>query len=721
MSSAIFYPGSFVDLISEAPVPMLVVGGNGEIIAINNSACDLFGYADCELVGQQLEVLLPSNLRRAHADWRGAYMQRPGTRSMAASRELSGQHRDGTEIPVEVGLSHYETPVGKAVLAVISDIRTRKEAQRKQRKSNALYNSIFRSSPYSIVTVDLEGTILAANPAAERLLWYTEEEMVGQRSVDLIHDPVELEMYARVLSEEAGEDVAPGFAALTHKASQGVIEEVRWKYLRKGGSRVAVGLTIAPLRDERGNLAGYLGFAHDITERQRAEEYIRYLAYHDEVTGLPNRTMLKDRLEEAIARARRFGRKAGVLLVDLDNFKRINDSLGHHIGDEVLVTVSQRLARAVRRTDTVARMGGDEFVVVISDVSCRDDVAKVAYQLWQSLREPMEVGSHTLKVTPSVGVCLVPEDGVEVDTLIMRADTAMYVAKSKGRDNFQVFSPVMSAVVSERMVLEQDLRLALELGQLVLHYQPQIELASGRVVGVEALLRWRHPQRGLIPPANFIGIAEDTELIAPIGEWVLHRACRDAVQLQRASGQPLRMAVNLSPLQLLQADMPDQIRLALAESGLDASHLDLEITENIFMHYAEALTVTMEEIRRAGVHFSIDDFGTGFSSLSYLTRFTVDRIKIDKTFVQHMLDDKSSYTVTRTFVAMASELAIEAVAEGIETEAQMNMLREIGCSIGQGYYFARPCSLAALASQLGGHQWRYTGEQEQTAHRGQSD
>jgi diguanylate cyclase (GGDEF)-like protein len=435
-------------------------------------------------------------------------------------------------------------------------------------------------------------------------------------------------------------------------------------------------------------------------ERQRAEQRIRHMAHHDELTGLPNRALLNDRMAQALARSRRGGRPVAVLFLDLDGFKFINDSLGHAIGDRLLVEVAARLEASVRQGDTVARLGGDEFVVMLVDMEQADDAALVAQNILHALAQPVLVEGETLHVTTSIGVAVHPADGGDAETLLKHADAAMYRAKEQGRNAYQCYTGAIGARARQYADLQNALRRAVEQGQFELHFQPQVSLATGRIHAVEALIRWRHPELGLVSPDRFIPLAEETGLIVPIGEWVLRTACRQLQAWRNASCGDLTMAVNLSPRQLHVHDVAQLVRCVLCDTGLPAAALELELTESALIHNTEAVGATLRELKSIGVSLALDDFGTGYSSLSHLRRFPIDVIKIDKSFTFDVTGSAEAASIARAIIAMAHSLGLRTVAEGVETEEQARFLAAHQCDSIQGYHVSRPLPAAALGEQL---------------------
>lgn len=432
----------------------------------------------------------------------------------------------------------------------------------------------------------------------------------------------------------------------------------------------------------------------------QTEKRIRHMALHDALTSLPNRALLADRVTQAIAQADRAGHSMALMFVDLDNFKHINDSLGHIVGDRLLCEVSNRLKQCVRRSDTVARLGGDEFVICVTGLENGSQAAALAQKVLAALEQPLAIDAMDLHTSGSIGIGVYPDDGDSVEALMRAADTAMYHAKSKGRGNFQFFTPALDHAAQQRMSIESRLRMALPKGEFALHYQPQVDIATGRIVSVEALLRWRHPGRGFVPPLEFIPIAEESGMITRIGEWVLEEACGQLRRWRDAGHEALCVAVNLSARQMLQSDFADQVQAILTRTGLPADALDLEITESVLMQPGEESTATLKRLFDMGVQLSVDDFGTGYSSLAYLKRFPIHALKIDRSFVSGIGQDASDAAIVSTIIVMARNLRLKVIAEGVETADQADFLAGNGCALAQGYYYSRPVEAHAIDGLL---------------------
>jgi len=564
------------------------------------------------------------------------------------------------------------------------------ELERRVEERTQELRLILESTGEAIYGIDLEGRCTFCNPACLRLLGYEHsDELLGKNMHDLIH-------HSRRDGTMLPVEECRIFQAF--KSGQGVHvdDEVLWK---SDGTSFSAEYWSYPQRKGEYIVGAAVAFS-DITERRATEERIRHLAYYDALTGLPNRSLLQDRLAKALASARRRRERVALLFFDLDRFKTINDSLGHSVGDLLLKEVAKRLEKWAREQDTVARLGGDEFVVVLTAVKEIADAAVAADRLMKVMPAELVVQRQLLTVTCSLGISVFPDHGTDGETLLKNADAAMYCAKDNGRNNLQFFTQEMNSRVVERLTLESGLRLALEKKELFLVYQPQWDVATGKITGAEALLRWQHPELGLVPPDRFIPIAENSGLILPIGEWVLRTACAQARQWQDEGLPPLPVAVNVSAVQFRQESFPELIRSVLHETGLPAQYLELELTEGLLLSSADVTLSLLQELKEMGVKLSIDDFGTGYSSLSYLKHLPVYKLKIDRSFVRDLAVDPDDAAITGTIISMAKNLHLRVIAEGVENEEQMSFLRQHNCDEVQGYYFSRPLAAADFAEKL---------------------
>lgn len=599
----------------------------------------------------------------------------------AAGRIRLGQGEQ--VIPVFLGEDEMAV-LSQSLAEMVATLEAQKAELADKNQQLQLSAQVFSSSSEGIIITDAEERILSINHAYTEITGYGPREVIGQTPRLLCSGRHDKAFYQGM------------WAALqAHGRWQGEI----WNR-RKNGEVYPEWLIISRVCDEAGVTTHYIGIFTDISERKRAEERILHLANHDVLTDLPNRLLYLEELGAALQHARRDQGKLAVLFVDLDRFKNVNDSLGHHIGDMLLLDVARRLGDTVAEQGFVARWGGDEFVVFIPDLKDTAVAAHLAIRINAALAQPFRVGDGlTLSITSSVGIAVYPDDGSDVVTLTKNADAAMYYAKDNGRDNYQFFTREINHQVSERLTLENALRQAVAKEQFELHYQPQVDLLDSRIVGVEALVRWRHPELGLVSPARFVPVAEETGLIVPIGEWVLREAC--AQQLRwRAEGISVRLAVNLSSVQFLHGDLAGVIAGTVAGIGGDPAAIELEITESVVLDCADCARDTLSRLHELGFRIAMDDFGTGYSSLSYLYQLPLDRIKIDQAFVRDITSNRHSAAIATAVVAMARSLNLQVVAEGVETVAQLEYLRGLQCDEVQGYLFSRPLPAAEVRALL---------------------
>jgi diguanylate cyclase (GGDEF)-like protein/PAS domain S-box-containing protein len=569
-----------------------------------------------------------------------------------------------------------------------ADISDRKDYE----EHIGLLASVFAASHESIVITDRDLNVIAVNKAFTKTTGYEAAEVTG-KNIRMI---------------QSGRHDAAHYKAIWRQiAKSGHWQGELWNR-RKNGETYPTLSAISAVRNELDKITHYVDISADITRDKEAEQRIEQLAYFDALTGIPNRTLLEDRSKRVLAEARQAGTCVALLFIDLDRFKTINDSLGHVVGDQLLQGVAERLRRLSRETDTVSRLGGDEFLLLLT-VNDASDAAREAQTLLAAIAEPYVIGGHSLRITPSIGIALFPKDGTSFADLLKCADVAAYKAKESGRGTFHFFTPEMNAGALEKLALENALRHALTNNELVLHYQPQIALINRQVVGVEALIRWQHPEKGLISPATFIPLAEESGLIAPIGEWVLREACRQNRLWQKARILSAPISVNLSARQFSLGNVLDLVSSVLADTELPASRLELEITEGLLVQDAETTLSMLKALKAHGVRIAVDDFGTGYSSLSYLKRFPLDRLKIDQSFVRDLVTNRDDQAIASAIINLGSSLGLAVIAEGVETAEQLAILRSLGCNEAQGYLFARPMPasdlqdfLAALRAPLDG-------------------
>jgi diguanylate cyclase (GGDEF)-like protein/PAS domain S-box-containing protein len=579
--------------------------------------------------------------------------------------------------------------LGDGLALTFSDISESKATEERYAQLAEFTDSVFQNAPFSIVATDKNGLITAMNVAAEKLTGYGREELVGKAPLTVLHD--ERELLAKALCIDPAATMEQfGFRVLTAGVAAGEMEEQEWTLIRKDGARTPINLAMRAVTTDAGEVSGFVSISFDISERRQMLDYVTHLATHDQLTGLAGRALLQDKTVQAVELARRYGTKVAVFVIDLDHFKRLNDSLGHASGDQLLIEAAGRLSRSVRSTDVVARAGGDEFVVVMPDITTVEDVNQCAANLVARLAPEISIEEHLVQLTASVGVCIFPDFAADAKHLLKRADSAMYAAKENGRNQYQIFSESMLQETTERLTMEHALRHALANGEFNMHYQPQISLTTGAVTGMEALLRWNHPKLGHVSPAQFIPLAEETGLIVPIGEWAFMTSCCEAKAIQDELGVDLTISVNLSPRQFQQKNLVHVVENSLLKSGLSPDRLQIEITENMLMSNSEDVLNKLQKMRELGVRISIDDFGTGFCSFSYLLQYQVDQLKIDQSFVKKAGTDANAAAVVRTIIAMSHGLNIKVVAEGVETDEQLRFLLRRKCDEAQGYFIGRP-------------------------------
>ena len=694
-------------LLSDTPVTIYYMTPDGWIRYANPAYRQLFGLAPDQNVDQWYLGTHPDDRPAIERFW-AEFERNP--------RPLSVQYR--TQDRSGAVRHVLETVVAASAvpgfIGTITDVTELVSARDQLHQVEALHRGMFEQVPTGIFYLARTGALLSCNPAFSRTLGYSSSELEGKTARELVH-PDDYEQSSREFT----------------RLWSGEINDYTLdkRYLKKDGSPLWVRVTVALVRDATDQPICAVGFVEDLSTRRQTElalqqsnegleaanRQLRYLATHDALTGLPNRVLLEDRVQQAIAHADRDRQMFALLVCDLDRFKLINDSLGHRTGDALLQEVARRLVDVVRNIDTVARLGGDEFVVVLSSVTDRADAEVAAERVLHAFLSPIVVDGGDIHISPSIGIAFYPADGTTIDALMAHADAAMYCAKQGGRSKIQQFKADMVKGLSNRVKLEADLRRALPLGQLELYYQPKVDLATAAVTSAEALVRWRHPQRGLLLPTEFVPIAEDCGFIGEISSWVLREASRQ-MRAWQLEGLPLqRMAVNLSASDLRGEHLLETIRRELQTAQLEPAQLEVEITESVLMSNPEESIAVLEQLRGMGLLISVDDFGSGYSSMNYLRRLPIDKLKIDRTFIKELTARADDASIVQAIVSMAHSLKLQVTAEGVETIEQLIYLKALGCDQYQGFLFSRPLPPAAFLKLIRNYHatgWRASGEDD---------
>ncbi len=647
---------------------------SGYLTYVNAAECRNLGYSRDELIGMHISRFIDEENAK---EMFSVITDVINTGVPVRALELIITRKDGTKAYNETSVSLIRDSEGNPIglRGIARDTTERKRLEEQLRQSEEKYRTILEEMEEWYFETDPAGIILFCNDIFANGIGYSHDELVSANFRDFIKR----------------EDIGT-IDNMLHQVNKtgDPVKNFPYEFIRPDGGKAFTELSIFPRRDSGGKVVGFRGVGYDITERKRAEERIQYLATHDTLTGLPNRLMFSQLLDHAIQAAQRYKRKLAVFFIDLDRFKIINDSLGHEAGDQLLQEIARRLKQSLRAVDVVARLGGDEFVILIEEFSDVSQIETVARNVLSTVIKPVSIMGQECRVTASIGISTYPTDGLDGQSLMKNADIAMYYAKEEGKNNYQLYSKDIKSQSIERLSIETNLRQAMKRNEFFLHYQAKVDFRSRAITGVEALLRWQNPSLGLVPPLQFIPVAEETGMIVPIGRWVLKTACAQNATWQRQGLLPICMAVNLSLSQLADTGLIEDIKTALEESGLAPNLLELEITESMVMHNPERMMKILSQIKDMGVRLAIDDFGTGYSSLAQIKNFPVDTLKVDRSFIRNIPGNFEDKAITEAIIAMGKTLNLTIVAEGVETREQMDFLEKHACDEMQGFYFSRP-------------------------------
>jgi len=671
------------DALSATASAVVITDQRGIIQWVNPAFTTTTGYSTQEAVGQTPRLLRSGLMKPAFYETMWNTIQG----GEVFRGELVNRRKDGTLYVEEMSI----TPVRREgeithFVAIKQDISERRRTEAALRESEKRFRDLFEQSLDAIFVTDPELRVIDANPSSERLLGWPREEIIGQNGIAFSTDPRARERFFQTLRD------------------RGVVRDFEVAARTRDGSSVDIQMNAVPRWDDTGRLLGYVAIARDITARKRFEDELQHLAFHDWLTGLPNLALFRDRLEHAVSQSDRSNSRLGLLYLDLDRFKTINDGHGHNAGDRAIQQVARRLLACFREEDTVARIGGDEFTVIVERLTGPGQLTHILERVVAALRAPLQVDGQRMEVEASIGAAIYQGEpdatrshGRTAEDLIRKADAAMYQAKRRPGTRFHIFDPAVDQDGTARIRQQQELRRAIEEDQLTTLYQPVICIATGKLWGIEVLARWRHPERGLVSPGEFIPLAEECGLIGQLGEWILRHACQDMAKwIEAGVAHDVRLLVNLSARQLEDRDLPQRLKAVLDETGVEPTRMDFEVTESMAVHHPGRV----KAIRALGAAVSVDDFGTGYSSLRYLKDLEVDSLKIEIGFVQGMESDNKLAAIVRTIVKLGADLGLDVIAEGIETETHLRMLSEMGCPLGQGFLFSRPIDMQAMQNEL---------------------